>query len=1165
MKTVGVDKDISIEEPIRFVLETKNSQDCLVQPYRIDSVTIYFVSREFYDPDSKHYELTYEDERTKNEYESARGVLCARKKDPVLAATTGPIVLEGLQTIDGIEVSEGDRVLVKNQSDERQNGIYTATEGEWTRSEDSKTLVKKAYVFVEEGVANIGSGWYLEGGSSVEVGSTQLKFVKFSENGHPSSPDQYSESIVSELKRMKSEASVSSHFYYKNATAVKVFGGNTDPRTGEFFPAWLNPDMVPTELKDSTAGNNIIHQVYEGDLPAVGKFELQWDPSGFREGDYFVCWSWRPTLSGETMSAHMYFSIGGGVGITSSIPTHRTDPKKYNMLMERYTPDTFKNLISESDLTPLVMKGLNESVAAGFTMLENLANQIIDLLDANATHEQLLPLLSNIFALKAKSTDPTLWRRQIKKAIPNFKRKGTIVGLREAFGDSGMRLLRLARLWQVASDYTFQEHFVYKDESSFVLSKQMLLPIDQDFFGLWFRPKGKEWRDVTPQASSLANFDGLSVDWLAPLSPGDSVRILYKTREIPPSRLSTEKYIHTLPLMDNRDESLQDYPLKNWNIRVVEEDDPMFGALVPVRHPIADPIRWGRIRTEFPYSENAYNMDEYNGSKRDSFNPCDIDKEFVDDCRGCQASVYNLDLEVEGLSDAGFSEVVQIAEEYMPFHAMIHTFNLSGSRTEFVGPVEERIEALITVSGGETVLAGEGQHIFNRVMDASQLDSVKRDMLSSLVPVSSPSGVGNWHGVLKNTRVCLYPSVSSSSDQINDPSFEGLTQGFDAFNINTEDPGQNPFDSGNLLEILGSSTKYHTISSIDSSSAEIYGSVDAQMVGPLFEYRVSNRVCDMTVDIEQTNRIVFSDENADFYLTGVVTQKDVDEGISTESVWTLKFEDKEYKILELLPDGTILLGDPTSIATVSGWELWSAVEKKSGGAGGVKSVQVLGLVTVKSTLAASVNSTVRVGDFLYLGWPSVTKSYRVKSFRGEQEKFYIEGYEGGDVGGVEAKLYRRVMESKIGQIGYDGLVLVSDENVESALAIGTDSTRLRENHLVFIGSDYYTISRIDGSNLTLGGRLDSYGKGGEEVDFTVYRLSKSSLSVEERVEPPVPGFDFDFVDRSGKALIRATSAEVGAEAFSSVLNSAKVGRPVDFASQEEEIDFTVEYRDGDQK
>lgn len=58
-------------------------------------------------------------------------------KDPVRVATTGPITLTGAQTIDGIAVVAGDRVLVKNQGTATDNGIYVAAAGAWVRATDA--------------------------------------------------------------------------------------------------------------------------------------------------------------------------------------------------------------------------------------------------------------------------------------------------------------------------------------------------------------------------------------------------------------------------------------------------------------------------------------------------------------------------------------------------------------------------------------------------------------------------------------------------------------------------------------------------------------------------------------------------------------------------------------------------------------------------------------------------------------------------------------------------------------------------------------------------------------------------------------------------------------------------------------------------------------------
>lgn len=1179
MKTVGVDSNISVTDDVRFILETRDGEDCLITPYKIGSVVVYFVSREFTDSTATQYDKQMDRPDLVAEYESVKKELCLKAKAAVLAATTSNIVLSGLQTVDGISLSEGDRVLVKNQSVASQNGIYLASAGDWARSSDADEddkVVKGAYVFVEEGIQNISTGWVLVSSDPISLDATALSFLKFSENGSPSSPDDNSLERLKMLKKQIEESRKTSSFFYKDAIPVKVFGGYTDPETGELFPAWLNPMMVPSELKDKTMADNILYEYEEDGGVQSGKFVLEWQPLDMREGDYFVCWNWTPNMAGESLSAHMYFSLEANGALTASIPTHVADPRKYEMLLERYTPEMFKSILSENDLTPMVMKGLNGSVGAGFTLVENLANQIIDLLDANATHEQLLPLLSNLFNLRLKSSDPTLWRRQIKKAVPNFKRKGSIAGLRSALGDIGMKFQKMTRLWQVVSKYTYQEHFVYEGYSTFSLSRKMVLPADVNF-GLWYRPVDGEWEDLTGDYAAYVETHEDTIDWIGPeLNEGDSIRILYRTRNVPAGSQDTENYIRSLPLLDDRDERDQQYPPKNWNVRALEEDDPMFDVIIPTRHPLADPIIWGRIRTEFPYSENAYNMDEYNGSKRDSMDPCDIDKEFVDPCGNCQSSSFNLDIEVEKLSDDSFNEARQVVEEYMPFHSRVHTFNLSGAINEFVRPSSENIDMLVSYSREDVLIAGDGQKIFHRNVDSSDLDSVRRDLLASYTAISNGSST-TWSGTIRNEGISLLSSTISDESDISDPDFKGKTQGFESLNINTSQLDSDPFLSGNLLEVLGTTTKNYTLSSVTGNSARLYdpSGVDVSLIGPLFEYRVSNRIADFNVDIEQADQVIFEDEDADFHMLGIITQYDVDFNSVAGSVWRLRVSDKEYSVQNILPDGTLLLKEESSIAPVSGWELVrdNVVQKSSASASSPETYHY-GLVTVNS-ISGDVRDALRIGDYVYMGWPSSTRSYRIKSFKsGQDDQFYVQGYNEGSVGGENIKVYRRVLDGKVGQLGYEGLALDAADNLEDVASISNgdnydpsdlNSHNVKENFLLFIDGKYYTISEINGSNVVLGGPMDSFTIDGQAVDFMVYKFTKENLDLADKVVPPYtehpPRYQFDGIDRRGGSILTNTDGHNRVVLMSSVLNAANANQPVDVIGQTEAIDFQIEYKE----
>jgi len=105
-------------------------------------------------------------------------------KQPVVAATTVNITLSGAQTIDGVSVVAGDRVLVKNQTAQAENGIYVAAAGAWSRSPDADNWdeLVSALVFVESG-GLAGAAFYcpVQPGGTLEV--TAITWNNFSVGG----------------------------------------------------------------------------------------------------------------------------------------------------------------------------------------------------------------------------------------------------------------------------------------------------------------------------------------------------------------------------------------------------------------------------------------------------------------------------------------------------------------------------------------------------------------------------------------------------------------------------------------------------------------------------------------------------------------------------------------------------------------------------------------------------------------------------------------------------------------------------------------------------------------------------------------------------------------------------------------------------------------------
>lgn len=102
-------------------------------------------------------------------------------KAAVRAATTGSVTLSGTQTIDGVSLTAGDRVLVKNQSSAADNGVYIVGVGSWSRAPDADTWDKLvgAYVFATEGTTNGDLAFVCTSDGGGTLGSTNVDFDTF--------------------------------------------------------------------------------------------------------------------------------------------------------------------------------------------------------------------------------------------------------------------------------------------------------------------------------------------------------------------------------------------------------------------------------------------------------------------------------------------------------------------------------------------------------------------------------------------------------------------------------------------------------------------------------------------------------------------------------------------------------------------------------------------------------------------------------------------------------------------------------------------------------------------------------------------------------------------------------------------------------------------------
>lgn len=113
---------------------------------------------------------------------SAAGIA---SKPPVRAVATANVAsLTGAQTVDGVSLIAGDRVLLTAQTTTTANGVYNVSAGAWTRTTIEGAapgeLEGGALWLVTEGTTNTGTQWRQATTGTITVGTTPISVVQFS-------------------------------------------------------------------------------------------------------------------------------------------------------------------------------------------------------------------------------------------------------------------------------------------------------------------------------------------------------------------------------------------------------------------------------------------------------------------------------------------------------------------------------------------------------------------------------------------------------------------------------------------------------------------------------------------------------------------------------------------------------------------------------------------------------------------------------------------------------------------------------------------------------------------------------------------------------------------------------------------------------------------------
>ncbi len=128
------------------------------------------------------------------------GLTIQRVRDAVSAVATGNLALTGLQTVDGVALASGNRVLLTAQTDPKQNGVYAASAGAWSRAapENLADGMKDGSMWLVAGGSQAGTYWRL--GGDVVPGTSNVVIAPATTN------DLYSAVMTTQVWKESSNA-----------------------------------------------------------------------------------------------------------------------------------------------------------------------------------------------------------------------------------------------------------------------------------------------------------------------------------------------------------------------------------------------------------------------------------------------------------------------------------------------------------------------------------------------------------------------------------------------------------------------------------------------------------------------------------------------------------------------------------------------------------------------------------------------------------------------------------------------------------------------------------------------------------------------------------------------------------------------------------------------
>ena len=186
-------------------------------------------------------------------------------KQSVRVATTANIALAGLQTIDGVALLAGDRVLVKNQAVGKDNGIYIAGAPAWVRAPDADTnaeVTSALLVSVEQGVTLADTRWQLITDGVIVLGTTPLTFQNVTQGFAPiNSPALISPTANTPAQFDNSKALATTEFVQRalgNIGGMRIYNASTSMVVEDFGKIVLANAGVSIALTLPPIGGSVL-------------------------------------------------------------------------------------------------------------------------------------------------------------------------------------------------------------------------------------------------------------------------------------------------------------------------------------------------------------------------------------------------------------------------------------------------------------------------------------------------------------------------------------------------------------------------------------------------------------------------------------------------------------------------------------------------------------------------------------------------------------------------------------------------------------------------------------------------------------------------------------------------------------------------------------------